>query len=150
MFTGAGQPSSLHYDAVCEGGLQKGRMPRASLSASFHSLPLLPTIKLGPSGADSQVGRLVYVLAPCWCVSNELSCEAGSFSLCCLNPHRYSQSESLRLYFPWIVQSVLLPSCSSWFIRTLNWCYRIDPGWGGERYAITKRTPPFSLGVPPY
>ena len=26
-------------------------------------------------------------------LSNKLSCEAGSFSHCCLNPHRYFQSE---------------------------------------------------------
>ena len=42
-------------------------------------------------------------------LSNELSCEAGSFSHHC-NPHRFFQSEVLRLYFlmlePWVVQSV--------------------------------------------
>ena len=32
-------------------------------------------------------------------LSNELSCEAWSFS-CHLNPHRCFQSETLRLYFP--------------------------------------------------
>ena len=35
------------------------------LSAGFQSLPLLPPIKLGPSGADFWVGGFVYVLAPC-------------------------------------------------------------------------------------
>ena len=40
-------------------------MPPAQLSASFQSLPLLPTSKLGPSGADSWVCGLVYVLGPC-------------------------------------------------------------------------------------
>ena len=34
------------------------------LSASFQSLPKLPTSKLCPSGADSQVGGLVYALGP--------------------------------------------------------------------------------------
>ena len=43
-------------------------MALAPLSAVFQSLPLLPTIKLGPSGADSQVCGFV--------------CEAGSFSCC--------------------------------------------------------------------
>ena len=42
-------------------------------------------------------------------LSNKLSCEAGSFS-CHLDPHRFFQSEVLRLYFPtlelWIGQSV--------------------------------------------
>ena len=37
-------------------------MVLALLSAGFQSVPLLPTIKLGLSGADSQVGRLVYIL----------------------------------------------------------------------------------------
>ena len=40
-------------------------MPFALLSASFQSLPPLPTIKLGPSGADSQMGGFVYILEPC-------------------------------------------------------------------------------------
>ena len=32
------------------------------LSASFQSFPLLPTIKLGPSGAASWVGGFLYIL----------------------------------------------------------------------------------------
>ena len=40
-------------------------MPLVKLSVIFQSLPLLPTRKLGPSGADSQVGGFVYVLGPC-------------------------------------------------------------------------------------
>ena len=41
-------------------------MALALLSESdFQSLLLLPTIKLGPSGADSWVGGLVYILGPC-------------------------------------------------------------------------------------
>ena len=51
-------------------------MPLAQLSEGFQSLLLLPTSKLGPSGADSQVGGFVYILG----LSNEHSCEAGSFS----------------------------------------------------------------------
>ena len=61
-------------------------------------------------------------------LSNELSCEAGSFSHP-LNPHRFFQSEVLRLYFlalePWVLQSVSLLSCSSRFIRTLMWDYPV-------------------------
>ena len=57
-------------------------------------------------------------------LSNELSCEAGSFS-CCHNPHRFLQSEVLRLYFPalepCVVRSVSLPSCSSQFFHTQMW-----------------------------
>ena len=40
-------------------------MQLAPLSAGFQSLLLLPTNKLGLSGADSQVGGFVYVLGPC-------------------------------------------------------------------------------------
>ena len=66
-------------------------MVLAPLYAGFQSLPLLPTIKLGPSGADFRVDGFVYVLGPLG-LSNELSCEAGSFSCCHLNPHRCFQS----------------------------------------------------------
>ena len=40
-------------------------MALAPLSAGFQSLPPLPTSKLGPSGADSQVGGFVYALGLC-------------------------------------------------------------------------------------
>ena len=40
-------------------------MPFAVLSDGLQSLPLLPTSKLSPSGADSLVGVFVYVLGPC-------------------------------------------------------------------------------------
>ena len=65
MFTRAGQPTSLCCDAIHGGGAREGTMPLAQLSAGFQSLPPLPTIKLGPSGADSRVGGSVYVLGPC-------------------------------------------------------------------------------------
>ena len=66
-------------------------MALAPLSAGFQSVPLLPTIQLGPSGAVSQVGGFVYVLDPVG-LSKDLSCEAGSFSCCSLNPHGCFQS----------------------------------------------------------
>ena len=47
-------------------------MSLAPLSASFQSLPQLPTIKLGPSGADFRVDGLVYILAPCWSLQGTL------------------------------------------------------------------------------
>ena len=65
MFTRLGQRTWLHYDAVCGGGVQEGTMLLAPLSAGFQSLPPLPTVKLGPSGADSPVGGFVYVLGLC-------------------------------------------------------------------------------------
>ena len=45
-------------------------MPLAPLSASFQSLPQVPTIKLGPSGAASQVSGFVYILGPCGSPTN--------------------------------------------------------------------------------
>ena len=58
-------------------------------------------------------------------LSNELSCEAGIFSCCCLNTHRCFQLEILRLYFPmlepWVVWSVSVTSCSCWFICVRIW-----------------------------
>ena len=98
-------------------------MVLVQLSAGFQSLLSLPTRKLGPSGADSQVGGFVYILGPrgsvqqtllwCWSLSHHS------------NPHIFLQSEVLGLYFPtlepWITWSVLLPSCSSQFIHTQMW-----------------------------
>ena len=55
----------LHCDSVCEEGVQEGTVSLAPLCASFQSLPRLPTIKLGPSGADSWMGGFVYILGPC-------------------------------------------------------------------------------------
>ena len=85
-------------------------MALALLSARFQSLPLLPTIKLGPSSADSRVSGLVQD-APV-SLSNKLSCEAGSFSCCHLNPPRVFSIKGLRLYFPelepWVARSALL------------------------------------------
>ena len=43
------------------GGGREGAMAHAPLSAVLQSLPLLPTIKLGPSSADSRVGGWVCV-----------------------------------------------------------------------------------------
>ena len=124
MLTRAGQPTWLRCGAVCGGGVQEGTVPLALLSARFQSLPLLPTSKVGPSGADSQEVGLCTFKAPVG-LSNELSCEAGSFSHCHLNPPRCPQPEVLRLYFPvlepWVVQSDSLPSCSSQFICTQMW-----------------------------
>ena len=82
-----------------------------------------------------EANQALLVLIPGWVglctfqdpvgLSNELSCEAGSFCCCHLNPHRYFQLEALRLYFPmlepWVVWSVSLPSCSSRFMRMQMW-----------------------------
>ena len=61
-------------------------------------------------------------------VSNDLSCEAGSFS-CHFNSYRFFQSEVLRFYFPTLGSGVAwfvsLPSCSSWFICTRMWDHQV-------------------------
>ena len=98
----------------------------AQLSASFQSCPLLSTSKLGPLVLIPRWVDLCMFYGPV-SLSNELSCEAGSFYCCCLNPHPlwYFPSEVLRFYFPalepWVVWSVWLPSCSSQFICTRLW-----------------------------
>ena len=93
------------------------------LSAGFESLPTLPPRKLGPSGADSQVGGFVYVLGPCGSLQRTLLWD-WSIS-CCLNPHTFFQSEVLKLYFPalepWVAWPISFPSCSSWFICMWRW-----------------------------
>ena len=96
-------------------------MPLAQLLAVFSHLPHYP-----------QVNWALLVLIPRWVVlctfqdhvglSNELSFMLiVSHSLNPHNPHRFLQSEVLRLYFPvpgpCIVWSVWLPTCSSWFIH---------------------------------
>ena len=119
-------------------------MPLAWLSTAFQSLPLLPTNKLGPSGADSQVvGTCVYSRT-----SSELSCEARSFSCPC-NPHRFLQPEGLRLYFPmldpWVAQSVSLPSSSSQFISTQTWdhqVYQLPPSCVSSPFWLPVSVPP--------
>ena len=50
---------------VCVGVFRAATVLLPGLSPHFQSLPLLPINKLGPSGADSQVGGWVYVLGPC-------------------------------------------------------------------------------------
>ena len=89
-------------------------MPLALLSASFQSLPPLPTIKFG-----------LLVLIPVWVglctfwdpvgLSNKLSCEAESFSRYCLNRYRSFKSEAFEVLFtwldPWPARPVSVPSC---------------------------------------
>ena len=119
----------------------------ALLSAGFQSLPLL-----------LQANWALLVLIPVWVglcmfydpvsLSNELSCEAGSFSPC-VNTHKYFQSEALRMYFPmlgpWVTQAVSLPSCSSHFICMQMWdrpVYQLLPGWVLQLPPCRESSPP--------
>ena len=81
-------------------------MVPAPLSTRFQSFTPLPTIKLGPSGAGSQVGGPVHALG---------SCEAGSLSCCRPNPHGSFQSEVCLSY-----AVCFTPHRSSWFICVLR------------------------------
>ena len=84
-------------------------MELALLSDSFQSLPLLPTIKLGSSGAASRVGGFLYVLGPCGSLQWILLWGWESLLL----PPQTRQVFSirgLRLYFPtlelWVARLV--------------------------------------------
>ena len=72
-------------------------MPLAQLLASFQSLPLLPTSKLGPSGADSQVGGFVYILGPGGSFQPTNSLVRLGVSPDASTPYRFFQLELLRL-----------------------------------------------------
>ena len=104
-----GQHTSLHCDTVCGEGVQEGTMALALLSAGFQSLPPLPTIKLGPSCADSQVCGFVYVLGPCGSLQWTPLWGWEFLLLPPQLPQVFSIS-GLRLYFPtlelWVVLSV--------------------------------------------
>ena len=74
-------------------------MVLALLSAGFQSLPPLPTIKLGPSGADSRVGGLVHALGPCGSLQQPL---LWGWEFLLLLPQLLwvFSIRGLRLYFP--------------------------------------------------
>ena len=52
-------------------------MPLVQLLPHSQSIPLPPTSKLGPSGADSQVDGFVYVLGPCGSLQGTLPMSLG-------------------------------------------------------------------------
>ena len=87
-------------------------MVLASLSASFQSLPPLPTIKLGLSGAASQVGGFVYFLGPCGSLQWTLLWGWEVLLLLPLPPQVFSRSD-LRLYFH---------TLELWVLWSVTWC----------------------------
>ena len=107
---------------------QEGAMALAQLSAGFQSLPLLPTIKLGLSGADSWMGGLVHALGPYGSLQGTL---LFSWEVVLLPPQLpwVFSIRGLRLYIPvlepWVEWSALLPRCSSQFIYTRLWGLRV-------------------------
>ena len=120
------------------GGLRENGAPCSALPAFSHFLQY-------PQANWSLLVLILRWVGPCtppMVLSNELCCEAGSFSHC-QNPYRFFQWEVLRLYFPalepWVAQSVYLPSRSSQFIRTQMWdhlfhqpqpCHKSSPPHG--------------------
>ena len=88
-------------------------MAPPSLSSGPHSFTLIPTIKLGPSGAGSQVGGPLHTLGPCGSLQRPLPRGWESLLLPPQPPQAFS-IRGLRLYFPalepWVVQSALIPA----------------------------------------
>ena len=78
---------------------REGAMVLAPLSAGFQSLPPLPTIKLGPSGADSRVRGLVHALGPHGSLQQTLLW-GWKFLLLLPQPPQVLSIRGLRLYFP--------------------------------------------------
>ena len=89
-------------------------MAPTPLSAGFQSLPLPPTIKLGPSGAGSQVGGLVHALGPSNGSLQRPLLWGWEFLLLPPQPLRVFSLRGLRLYFtvlePWVTWSASLPT----------------------------------------
>ena len=85
-------------------------MVPAPLSTRFQPLPWPPIIKLGPSGAGSQVGGLVHTLGPC----GSLQRPRWESLLLLPQPPRVFSIRGLRLYFPalepWVTRSASLPA----------------------------------------
>ena len=88
-------------------------MAHAPLSTGFQSFTPLPTIKLGPSGAGSQVGGLVHALGPCGSLQWPLLWGWECLLLLPQPPWAFS-IRGLRLSFPalepWVMQSASLPA----------------------------------------
>ena len=85
-------------------------MAPTHLSTGFQSFTALPTIKLGPSGAGSQVGGLVHALGPCGSLQGPLLWGWESLLLLPQPPREFS-IRGLRLYFPelkpWVTRGLL-------------------------------------------
>ena len=102
-------------------------MPLARLSKSFQSIPWLPTIELGPSGADSPGGWACVHSRTLWVSPTNSPVRLG------VSPATVTLTgfsvRGLRLYFPpgtLGCGSVLLPSSSSRFIRMQMWDHLVS------------------------
>ena len=77
----------------------EGTMAPASLSSRFQSFTLIPTMKLGPSGAGSRVGGPLHTLGPSGSLQRPLLWGWESLLLSAQPPGAFS-IRGLRLYFP--------------------------------------------------
>ena len=141
-----GQDNPLH--CICGGGVWEGTMQLAQLSSSFQSLPPLPTIYVGPSGAYPWVSGFVYMLGCCGSLHRTLLWGWEFF----LPPeHPQVFSEVLRLYFsvlePWVAWCVLLSSCSSQFILMQMWDHQLSQP--AVLLALVLQPLPFCESSPP-
>ena len=88
-------------------------MAPTPLSTGFQSYTLLPTIKLGPSGAGSRVGGLVQTPGPRGSLQRTTP-QGWESLLLPPQPPRAFPIRGLRIYFPelvpWVVWSALLPT----------------------------------------
>ena len=118
-------------------------MALAPLSTRFKSLPLLPTIKFGPSGAGSQVGGLVHTPCPRGSLQRPLLC-GWEFPLLPPQPPRVFSIRGLRLYFPtlepWVAWSASLPG-----VRPVYLCANV----GSQGVLPTALPAPFSATLSP-
>ena len=115
------------------------------LSAGFQSLPLLPTIKLGTSGAASRMGGFVYVVGPCGVSPTTSPVRLGVSPAATSTPAGVF-NQRFEAYFPelelWVAWSVtgstsccltgqlqLCPSCSTicHLARSASCCLAVSP-----------------------
>ena len=93
-----GQPTLL-CGSVCGEGVREGTMLLAWPSPHFQSLPLLPTSKLGPSGAYSHVCGFMYILGPRWSLYLTLLWNLAFLLL--PQPAQVFTSRGFEALFPW-------------------------------------------------
>ena len=96
------QGGATHISVLCYcmlGRIREGIMPLAWPLPCFWSLPPLPTSELGTSGADYQVGGLVYILGPCG--SLQWTLLWGWEFLSPLQPPQVFTARGFEVLFPW-------------------------------------------------
>ena len=103
----------------------RGSNSACSTLCQFQSLPLLPTTKLDPSGADFLGGWVCVHSRTLWVSLMNSPVRLGVSLAPATTPTGFFQSEVLRLYFltlePLFVWSVSLPSYFFQFIHTQIW-----------------------------